>query len=156
MAIGWEDLQRVKRVEAKADELGFVFKSGDYTRGGEGTGAIYVKPKDDSLPHYSRDTYFFSGSLEAIDHWLQGIECARNYDQVIKLSDPKKRAAKEQVERFKQLMRTIKTGKLAKGTMSGTQIIDLSKQVSDIVIDYGNNDFADYADMIKSDLNITI
>jgi hypothetical protein len=40
MAIGWEDLQRVKRVEAKADELGFVFKSGDYTWGGEGTGAI--------------------------------------------------------------------------------------------------------------------
>ena len=95
---------------------------------------IYVKPKDDSLPHYSRDTYFFTGSIEQIDYWLQGIEWARNYDQIIKLSDPKKRAAKEQQERNRQLVRTIKNGKLATGTMSGQQIVDISAIVNDIVI----------------------
>jgi hypothetical protein len=141
MATGWEDLQRMKRVEANADALGFKFESspygdsGSWTNIGGGIGDIYVKPKDDGLPHYSRDTYFFSGSIEAIDYWLQGLVWARTYDQIIKLSDPKKRTAKEQLERNKQLMRTIKTGKLATGTMSGTQIGDLI----DIVIEYADD-----------------
>ena len=139
MATGWDDLQRMKRVEAKADELGFVFESSPYAYNSTWVGdvsnnQIYVKPKDDSLPHYSRDTYFFTGSIEQIDYWLQGIEWARNYDQIIKLSDPKKRAAKEQQERNRQLVRTIKNGKLATGTMSGQQIVDISAIVNDIVI----------------------
>jgi hypothetical protein len=139
MAIGWDDIQRMKRVEAKADELGFVFEANPYIYSGSwigeaGSGQIYVKPKDECLPHYSRDTYFFNGSLEQIDYWLQGLEWARNYDQLLKLSDPKKRAAKEQLERNKQLMRTIKNGKLATGTMSGKQIVDIDAIVNDIVI----------------------
>ena len=144
MAIGWDDLQRMKRVEAKADELGFVFESSPYAYNSTWVGdvsnnQIYVKPKDESLPHYSRDTYFFTGSIEQIDYWLQGIEWARKYDQMIKLSDPKKRAAKEQQERNKQLMRTIKTGKLATGTMSGKQANDLAAMVEDIAVEYADD-----------------
>jgi hypothetical protein len=140
MATGWEDLQRMKRVEANADALGFVFEANPYIYSGSwigeaGNGQIYVKPKDECLPHYSRDTYFFTGSLEQIDYWLQGLVWARNYDQIIKLSNPKKRTALEQLERNKQLMRTIKTGKLASGTMSSTRINDLT----DIVIEYADD-----------------
>lgn len=139
MALGWEDLQRMKRVEADADKLGFILDSSPYRSGGswvadDNHADIYVKAKDDNLPHYSRDTYFFSGSIEQIDLWLQGIVWARNYDQIIKLSDQKKRTAKEQQERNRQLMRTIKNGKLATGTMSGQQIVDISAIVNDIVI----------------------
>ena len=77
MALTWNDMQRMKKVEAKADELGFKLADTPYnTSAWISIGVnsdIYVKTKDDCLPHYSRDTYFFSGTIEAIDHWLQGI-----------------------------------------------------------------------------------
>ena len=117
MALGWGDLQRMKQVEARADALGFVFKSGDYTWGNDGIGANYVKPKDDLLPLYSRDATFYTGSLEAIESWLDGIEWARHYDELLKLTNDKKRTAKEQVERNRQLMQTIKTSKLTEGSI---------------------------------------
>lgn len=116
MAMGWNDLQRMKRVEARANALGFEFKSGDYTWGNDGTDAIYVKPKDDLLPIYSRDATFFSGSIELIEHWLDGIEWARHYDEVLKLTNNKKRDTKEQQVRNQQLMKTIKQGELVQGT----------------------------------------
>jgi len=115
MTIGWDDVQRMKRVEAKANELGFMFATGRYIFGNEPISYICLKPKDDGLPHYSRDAEIFTGTLDDIDVWLRGIEWARNYDEMIKLSNNKKRVEKEQLERNRQLMRTLKTGQLVQG-----------------------------------------
>jgi hypothetical protein len=109
MALTWDDVQRVKKVEAMANELGFVFAAGVYGYASESS-MIVLKPKDDCLPHYSRNAELFSGSVESIDSWLRGIKWARQYDEVLKLSSDKKRTDKEQAEKNKQLMRTIKTG----------------------------------------------
>ena len=109
MALGWEDVQRVKKVEAMANELGFVFAAASYGYNSESS-MIVLKPKDDCLPHYSRNAELFSGSVESINNWLRGIKWARQYDEVLKLSSDKKRTDKEQAEKNKQLMRTIKTG----------------------------------------------
>jgi len=128
MALTWNDMQRIKSVEAKANELGFKFADTPYNTSAwisiGSTSDIYVKPKDDCLPHYSRDTYFFSGTIEAIDHWLQGIEWARKYDETLKLTNNKKRTAKEDAERKKHLMKTIKTGKLVTGKLGGYESIE--------------------------------
>ena len=144
MALTWNDLQRMKKVEAKANELGFMFTDTPYNTSAwvsiGSTSDIYVKPKDDCLPHYSRDTYFFSGTIEAIEHWLQGIEWARKYDETLKLTTDKKRTAKEDAERKKHLMKTIKTGKLVTGKLSGYETIEEDDDVEEFDHSYGYAD----------------
>jgi hypothetical protein len=119
MALGWEDVQRVKRVEARAEELGFKFSSSaNYNYGANNIiSYICLKPKEDCLPHYSRDADIFIGTLEEINTWLTGVEWARGYEEMLKLGNDKKRKEKEQVERNRQLLRTIKTGREVKGTV---------------------------------------
>ena len=71
---------------------------------------VALKPKDaDSLPIYSRDAEVFVGSLTDLQYWLRGVEWAREYDRMIKISDDKKRARKEQDLRNRQLVKTLKT-----------------------------------------------
>lgn len=123
MAIGWDDIMRLKRVEARAEKLGFKFTSNSVANAwidiSSGFATICLKPKDDSLPHYNRDARIYNGTLEGIEHWLNGVEWARSYDDLLKLSSDKKRDEKEQVERNRQLLKTIKTGKLAQGKLGG-------------------------------------
>ena len=97
MALGWDDVQRMKRVEAKAEELGFKFSSANYNYGNSNNiSYISLKPKEDCLPHYSRDADIFIGTLEEISSWLTGVEWARGYEELLKLSSNKKRSEKEQ------------------------------------------------------------
>jgi len=131
MAIGWEDIQRIKRIEAKVTELGFMFAEGNYTFGYENNNNICLKPKVDGLPHYSRNAVIFTGTLEEIALWVQGIEWARQYDEMLKISNSKKREEREQVERNKQLLKTIKTGTLADGTVGSMDIDDLRRSLED-------------------------
>ena len=144
MALTWNDMQRIKSVEAKADQLGFKLADTPYNTSAwvsiGSTSDIYVKPKDDCLPHYSRDTYFFSGTIEAIDHWLQGIEWARKYDETLKLTNSKKRTAKEDAERKKHLMKTIKTGKLVTGKLGGIETIEEDEEDDEMDHSYGYAD----------------
>lgn len=115
MALGWNDLERMKRVEARANALGFEL-SDNGGQFGEFT-AIYVKPKDELLPIYSRTANFFIGSIESIENWLDGIEWSRHYDELLKVSNDKKRAKQEDRVRDQHLMKTLKTGKLVKGSV---------------------------------------
>ena len=117
MALGWDEVQRIKRVEAKANELGFMFATGNYTYGSGVISYICLKPMGDFLPHYSRGAEIYTGTIDDIDTWLRGIEWARNYDDMLGLSTDKKRSANEQSERVKQLMKTIKTGTLIDGKL---------------------------------------
>lgn len=70
---------------------------------------VALKPKDaDSLPIYSRDAEVFVGSLTDLQYWLRGVEWARDYDRMIKVSDDKKRDRKEQDLRNRQLLKTLR------------------------------------------------
>ena len=113
---GWNTIQRIKRVEEEIDKLGFKFSKSKHSDWTEDHGALSLVPKDHgSLPIYTRDAELFVGSLEMLEIWLHGVRWAREYDMMLKLSDDKKRARKEQDERNRQLMRTIKNGKIAEG-----------------------------------------
>ena len=114
MATNWNTVQKIKRVEAMANKMGFEFSPGRdrYLDGGEG---IYLVPLGDALPHYRRGAEIFSGSVEDIGTWLEGLLWARNYDEMLRVSNEKKRTEREQAERNKQLMKTIKSGKLVEG-----------------------------------------
>lgn len=125
MAMYWDDVQRLKRVEAKANELGFIFSVGNYSYGsikGTPSGFICLRSKTDCLPHYSRDAEIYTGTVEEIEVWLRGIVWAREYDSMLRISDDKLRARKEQDERNKQLLKTVKTGKKAEGIMGSNDV----------------------------------
>jgi hypothetical protein len=124
MPMGWDDVQRVKRVEDKANDLGLrlTCSNKSWVDVGSGLTLIYLRPKDDCLPHYNRDAEIFCGSIESIELWLQGVEWARTYEQLLKLSSDKKRKEKEQTERNRQLMRTIKTGRKVEGIIGATDV----------------------------------
>jgi len=116
MATNWNTVQKIKRIEAMANKMGFEFSSGRdrYLDGGD---SIYLVPLGDALPHYRRGAEVFSGSVEDIGTWLEGLLWARNYDEMLRVSNEKKRTEREQAERNKQLMKTIKSGKLVEGPL---------------------------------------
>ena len=141
--MNWNDVQRMKRVEAQAERLGMMFTAESSGRSwvdiGSSGETICLRPKDDCLPHYSRDARLFAGTVEQIEDWLKGVEWARRYDETLKLTTDKKRADKEQVERNKHLMKTIKTGKLVTGKL-GSQFDEEDDSDDEVSINYGNND----------------
>jgi hypothetical protein len=102
---GYQAVISLRRLEAEVDKLGFMLcapKHGNWG-GNEYDDRVAVKPKDaDSLPIYTRDAELFTGSLEQLRVWLQGVQWAREYDMMLKLSDEKKRALKEDAERARQ------------------------------------------------------
>ena len=115
---GYETVRRIRRMEEEVNNLGFKFskpKHGDWEQTER---SISLVPKDpDALPIYSRDAELYVGSLELLETWLMGVRWAREYDMMLRLSDDKKRSAAEQKERNKNLMRTIKEGKLITGSI---------------------------------------
>lgn len=102
---GYQAVLSLRRLEAEVDKLGFMLcapRHGNWG-GNEYDDRVAVKPKDaDSLPIYTRDAELFTGSLEQLRIWLQGVQWAREYDMMLKLSDEKKRAIKEDAERARQ------------------------------------------------------
>jgi len=102
---GYNAVLSLRRLEAEVDKLGFMLcapKHGNWG-GNEYDDRVAVKPKDaDSLPIYTRDAELFTGTLEQLRIWLQGVQWAREYDMMLKLSDEKKRTIKEDAERARQ------------------------------------------------------
>ena len=75
-------------------------------------------PKDhDALPMYSRDAELFIGTIERLEDWLAGVRWAREYDMMLRLSDEVKRNKAEQKQRNRNLMQSIKEGKMVTGTV---------------------------------------
>ena len=115
---GWNTIQRIKRIEEQVDKLGFKFSKSKHSDWTEDHGALSLVPKDqEALPIYSRDAELFVGSIERLEDWLAGVRWAREYDMMLRISDDKKRAAGEQKEKNRILMRMIKEGKRVEGVV---------------------------------------
>ena len=110
---GWNQIQQVRKLEERADKLGFKFAP--YKHDDHYGNNVALVPKDsDALPIYSRDAVLFVGTLEGAAYWMQGVEWARDYDRMVidkKMDD--KRERKEQDERNTQLVRILKAEKLS-------------------------------------------
>jgi hypothetical protein len=110
---GYSDILRIKRLEKEAHEMGFRLgnpKNGHYSR--EYGDLIAVFPRDDKLPVYSRDAELFTGTLESLEIWMRGVEWARQYDLLLKVSNTEKRERKEQDERNRQIVSHLKNEEL--------------------------------------------
>lgn len=112
---GYLDIQRIRKLEHEVDKLGFMFanpRNGYYHN--QWGDVVALIPKDsNALPMYSREAEIFTGSLEQVAVWLQGVEWARNYDMMMRVSDDKKRDRKEQDLRNKQLVQRLKDEELS-------------------------------------------
>jgi hypothetical protein len=107
---GWVTIQEIRWLEAELDNLGFKVVQPHL---GSERDAVSVVPKDsDSLPMYSRDAKIYTGSIEGLRYWIQGLTWARQYDMMLKLSDDKKRDRKEHEERNRQLIRRLRDEEL--------------------------------------------
>ena len=110
---GWNTIEKIRRLEERADKLGLKFAA--YKHDDMYGENVALVPKDkDALPIYSRDAVMFAGSLESADCWMRGVLWARDYDSMVidkKMDD--KRVRKEQDERNKQMVKILKEEKLS-------------------------------------------
>jgi hypothetical protein len=109
---GYQMILKCERIKERANNLGFMFCYPKY-RNHNDVDMVGIKPKDqDSLPIYARDTELFYGTIDQLESWFLGVEWARNYDEMLKVSNSKKRERKEQDERNRQLVRLLKDEKV--------------------------------------------
>lgn len=109
---GYHTILWIRRLEERVHVLGFRMgnsKHGNFRQ--EFGDVVALFPENDSFPVYSRDAELFSGTLEQLEHWLNGLEWARKYDLLL-IGDKveRQRARKEQDYRNRQLLKTIKEG----------------------------------------------
>lgn len=105
---GYNTVLKIRRLEERCNQLGFMFCHAKHYNNEFGD-VIALKPKDqDSLPIYTRDAELFIGTIDQLEYWLRGVEWAREYDHMLKVSDSTKRERKEQDQRNKELVRLIK------------------------------------------------
>ena len=80
---GYQLVQRIRRLEQELDRSGLAMTNASQYYRDYGD-VVAVRPRDaDSLPVYSRDAELFVGTIEALEYWLQGIEWARRYDNML-------------------------------------------------------------------------
>lgn len=116
---GFNTIKVIREFEQAVDDLGLeICEPNKWYKDNVSNDAIRLSPRDDQLPHYSRDASIFEGSIEECIHWIRGIQWARGYDVMTKVSTPKKRGEQEQKERNRQLMQSIKSGRKVEGEMN--------------------------------------
>ncbi len=107
---GYQAVLELRSLEADLDSIGLMLcnpKHGNWNSDNYSDRAG-VKPKDaDALPIYCRDAELFTGTLEQIRTWLVGVKWAREYDMMLRLTDEKKRAKKEDDYRHRQMLRNL-------------------------------------------------
>ena len=104
---GYRHILEIEELKAKCDELGFRMGYPKYPKDSGDIVALFPKDRD-ALPIYSRDAQLFTGTIESLKTWLNGIEWARKYDRMtIGKEVDARRARKEQDWRNKELVKIL-------------------------------------------------
>jgi len=98
---GYALILKIQSLEKQLHELGMRWGYDKHGRYGDGEfgDTVAVFPRDNELPAYTRDAMLFCGSLSNLQYWLNGLQWARDYDMLLKVSDKKKREKGEQKHR---------------------------------------------------------
>ena len=81
---GYNAIQTWRKLEERVDRLGMRMglpRHGNYQR--EFGDLVALMPKEDSFPVYSRDAELFIGTLEQMEHWLNGWEKMQQYHRML-------------------------------------------------------------------------
>ena len=98
---GYNTYTRWQRFEERAKKFGFRLANPKHGWRDSGTDYVALYPDGDHLPIYSRDAELFIGTFNDAENWLAGWERALSYDDMLRLTDRKKRekAEAKEVER---------------------------------------------------------
>ena len=100
IGVGMNMIERIDNVKILADFFGFRLGRTPYNSYGETENIdnIALYPKGDSLPPYSRDACLYTGNLNEVENFLDGIRWARQYDKMIGSCTEQRRAQYEAKE----------------------------------------------------------
>lgn len=93
---GYQTYTRWQRFEARAKQFGF--RLGNPKNGWTNPDFVAMYPDGDKLPIYARDAELFIGTFADAELWLTGWERALAYDDMLRLTNDKKRVAAEAKE----------------------------------------------------------
>lgn len=109
MVAGWQLLRKYRDIEERVNSMGLKMGPSKYS--GMEFDTIALFPKDeDSLPIYNREAEVFIGTLQDIEQWLRGVDWARKYDELMKVSNNEKRQTSERKYQQRELLKTIRDG----------------------------------------------
>ena len=105
VAVGMNMIERIESVQELADFFGFRLGRSPHSSFSDNIDTIALYPKGDSLPTYSRDACLFTGNLNEVENFLDGIRWARQYDKMIGSCTEQRRAQYEakEVERLAKI-----------------------------------------------------
>ena len=86
VAVGMNMIERIDQVRELADFFGFRLGRTPYNTtfgASDNIDSIALYPKGDCLPPYSRDACLYTGNLNEVENFLDGIRWARQYDKMI-------------------------------------------------------------------------
>lgn len=86
IGVGMNMIERIEHVRELADFFGLRLGRTPYNTtfgASDNIDTIALYPKGDCLPTYSRDACLFTGNLNEVENFLDGIRWARNYDSMI-------------------------------------------------------------------------
>jgi hypothetical protein len=104
---GYNNILRVRRFEERVHNLGLRIGHPRYRNHSQDGDLLSLMPRDHEWPIYNRDAEMFIGTIDAANAWLDGLEFARNYDDMLKVGSRAKRERKEQDHRNKELLKAI-------------------------------------------------
>ena len=114
---GYHTILMCERIKERADKLGFMLCYPRHGWGSERGDMVAIKPKDkEAFPIYARDTEFFHGTIDQLNSFFDGLEWARQYDEMLRVSTKAKRERKEQDERNRRLVALLKDEKISEIT----------------------------------------
>ncbi len=104
--IGFGAIIRLRRIEARANELGFRFAHSKY--GSREIDVIALYPIDDKLPPYARDAELFVGDLDEVNSFLIGMDFMANYYRQLRIITDAKVQRGEELVREGHLIQKLK------------------------------------------------
>jgi hypothetical protein len=108
MMSGYNNILKVRRFEERVHGMGLRIGYPRYVNCSADNDMLSLMPRDHEWPLYSRDAELFIGTIYSATSWLDGLEFARNYDDMLKVGSRTKRERKEQDYRNKELLKAIK------------------------------------------------
>ena len=103
---GIQFIDLYERLKEEAVNLGFKITRARHHCNNFDVVAL-IPGDDDRLPIYSRDAELFRGSLEELEIFFKGIQWARTYDKMLKVSSDKTRQSKEEIYRHGRLVKVL-------------------------------------------------
>lgn len=103
MTVGMKTIARIQRIRERSEKLGFEFVEDEYSKQDE----ISLAVMQDKLPALRHGSVVFTGDLDEVDAFTNGIAWARWYDIALGLKTDKRREVSEQKLRNKLLLRDL-------------------------------------------------